>query len=129
MSLCLPWIDQAKSFRDPFMEIAALVPADACVAGKGLGEPQRGMLHYFGGIVTTPPEGSDEPCDYLLIQTNKAHEQDPAAPPGWTQIWCGGRDGEEHEHFTLYARNDLDEAPQPDILPPFPDLFSSYVPH
>jgi 4-amino-4-deoxy-L-arabinose transferase-like glycosyltransferase len=127
MSLCLPWIDRAKSFRDPFSEIAVLVPADACVAGKGIGEPQRGMLHYFAGIATTPPEGSGEPCDYLLIQTNKSREKDPAPPSGWTRIWSGSRPGEEQEHFTLYARSDMDEAPLPDFFP-IPDLLSSYAP-
>lgn len=127
MSLLLPWIDQAKSFREPFSEIATLVPTDACVAGKGLGEPQRGMLHYFAGIVTTLADGFDESCDYLLVQTNKAQLKDPAAPQGWTRIWCGGRDGEENEHFTLYARNELDEEPQADILDFF-DLLLAHSP-
>lgn len=107
MSLCLPWIDRAKSFREPFSEIAALIPQDACVAGTGLGEPQRGMLHYFAGLVTTPPESADEFCDYLIVQTNRRRELDHPPPPGWVPIWRGGRAGEANEQFTLYERSEL----------------------
>ena len=114
MSLLLPWIDEAKSFRTPFSAMATLIPDDACVAARGLGEPQRGMLHYFGGIITDPvTDANDTTCDYLLIQTNNARDKDPAPPQGWTQLWSGSRDGEENEHFTLYARDDLLESPPP----------------
>ena len=126
MSLCLPWIDHAKSFRSPFTELATLVPTDECVAGKGLGEPQRGMLHYFGGIVAAPAEDSDESCAFLIVQTNKASERNPAAPRGWAQIWSGSRAGEEQEHFTLYSRNDSEEMLLSNLFPA-PDLLSYYT--
>lgn len=111
MSLLLPWIDHAKSFRAPFSTIAALIPVRECVAALGLGEPQRGMLHYFAGIVTSAVNNPDDSsCDYFLVQTNKSRDRDRAAPPGWSPIWSGARAGEKQEHFTVYARNELIEA-------------------
>ena len=107
MSLLLPWIDHAKSFRAPFSAISAVVPEEECVASRALGEPQRGMLHYIAGIIPFPVSpGHEVECNYLLVQTNHDHERNVPAPPGWSPIWSGARDGERNESFTLFVSDD-----------------------
>jgi hypothetical protein len=49
----LRWMDAGKTYRPVVSAIASRVPPEArCVASADLGEPQRTMLHYFGGIRT-----------------------------------------------------------------------------
>ena len=77
------------------------------MASRALGEPQRGMLHYIAGIIPLPVSpGHEVECNYLLVQTNHDHERNVPAPPGWSPIWSGARDGEPNESFTLFVRDD-----------------------
>ena len=102
MTLLLPWIDHAKSFRDPFLELSRHHAAPGCVASAGLGEPQRAMLHYVAGIKTARLEVGGAPCEYLLVQLSN---EDAAArlPSGsWSLVWQGSRPGELRERFLLY---------------------------
>ena len=111
MSLHLPWLDQAKSFRQPFAEMAAMIQPDECLLQSGLGEPQRGMLHYIAGIVASDVVNDDGECRYLLVQTNHGEHLERSAPLGWQAIWQGARPGERDEAFTLYERNEDDYGP------------------
>jgi hypothetical protein len=102
MTLLLPWLDHAKSFREPFVELSRHHASSACVASAGLGEPQRAMLHYMAGIKTARLEVGGAPCEYLLLQVSK---EDAAArlPTGsWSLVWQGSRPGELREKFLLY---------------------------
>lgn len=105
MSLLLPWIDSAKSFRDPFMALAREIPPLTCLSSSGLGEPQRAMLHYYAGIKTLRTENGAEPCAYHLVQPPLGA---PAAPPPagtWTLVSRAARSGETREVFSLFARD------------------------
>ena len=110
MSLWLPWIDHAKSFRQPFEDVAAQIPVDVCLTGEGLGEPQRGMLHYVTGIISMPVANTGVECDFLLKQTNHRRDLDDPPPPGWMLLWRGGRPG-ELEQFSLYERSEDHDFP------------------
>jgi 4-amino-4-deoxy-L-arabinose transferase-like glycosyltransferase len=106
MTLLLPWLDYAKSFRGTFTELAARVPEGECVSSIGLGEPQRGMLDYIVGIRTHREETNAHDCRHLLVQTNYAREVPVVESRKWAFAWQGGRPGERDEIFTLFERRD-----------------------
>ena len=70
MTLLLPWIDSAKSFREPFNDLAMNIGATDCVSSEGLGEPQRAMLHYYTGLKTLRVEHDGLVCGLHLLQSN-----------------------------------------------------------
>jgi hypothetical protein len=102
MTLALPWIDDGKSFREPFTAIADHLMPGHCVASSGLGENQRGMLHYFAGVKTVAWNGVASPCWYLLVQVNHAGELPDVSGHEWSLLWHGSRAGEHDERFFLY---------------------------
>jgi 4-amino-4-deoxy-L-arabinose transferase-like glycosyltransferase len=102
MTLLLPWLDDAKSFRDPFMDLASRLPRDACVASQGLGEGQRGVLDYLAGLKTRRIETGATDCPYLLAQTRHDGSLRPLPAGEWDLVWRGARNGESRESFLLY---------------------------
>jgi 4-amino-4-deoxy-L-arabinose transferase-like glycosyltransferase len=101
MTLWLPWLDHAKSYRGMIADLQEHRPKLAgCVASRGLGEPQRAMLHYFAGMLTERREGAD--CPLLLIET--AENRPPEPGPQWRLAWRGTRPGDSKEWFWLFAR-------------------------
>ncbi len=108
MTLLLPWLDSAKSFREPFEELARNVSSTSCVSSEGAGEPQRGMLHYYTGLKTLRVEHDGLVCPLHLLQSNHKGRF-PALPYGeWELVWKGARRGETVERFQLYAGVPLD---------------------
>lgn len=107
MGLLLPWIDEAKSFRGPFDDLADHLEPANCVAGLEIGEGQRGMLEYVADLKTRAVEeaGVTE-CSLLLVQTSHSGQQ-PSLPAGeWRHVWHGARNGERTERFALFRRVD-----------------------
>ena len=103
-TLLLPWLDAGKSYRAMVVSMRQAMPARyTCVASVRLGEPQRGMLDYFGGILTKRVEAGAkrEDCDLLLMQGGAAEEN---TGPGWQKIWEGGRLGDRSERFRLFRK-------------------------
>src|SRR5262249_39350290 len=71
-TLWLPYIDSRRSYRPVAESLAALVPADSCVASRNLGEPQRALLEYLGNLVTVREEAQpDNGCSALLLQVGR----------------------------------------------------------
>ena len=104
MTLWLPYLDYGNSYRGLVAELKSRLPADAgCIANRALGEPQRAMLEYFGGIVTYPRDSTGHHCRVLLVQ---AWQRDGAPSVGrrWQLIWSGGRAGDGSERYWLYQR-------------------------
>ena len=106
-SLFIGWVDAGKTYRPVVAAIAGRVPSDArCVASVDLGEPQRAMLHYFGGIRTHRVEVDARAlgaCDYLLVQYRNGLSL--ATPPAdWQTIWEGTRAHDQVERFYLYGK-------------------------
>jgi hypothetical protein len=106
MTLLLPWLDYAKSFRSPFDELAAEIGDSRCLSSIGLGEPQRGMLDYFLGIKSAREEIHPRDCPFLVVQTNNAAESPDVSHHDWVMIWQGGRPGEAGERFSLFQRRE-----------------------
>lgn len=101
MTLWLPWLDHAKSYRGVILDMQAHRPKLAgCVASRNLTEPQRAMFHYFAGMVTTRAANAD--CPLLLVHTAVGTPPDPGAP--WKLAWRGTRPGDTKEWFWLFAR-------------------------
>jgi len=104
MLLMVGWADHAKSYRGMIASLShAITPTTQCVAGSGLGESQRALLHYFAGIRTQRIDavGPGGECDLLLVQSRR-----PEPPLGhpWQLVWEGHRPGDKDERFRLYQR-------------------------
>jgi 4-amino-4-deoxy-L-arabinose transferase-like glycosyltransferase len=103
MSLWLPYIDEGKTYRGMIASLQQVLPQHECVASRGLGEPQRAMLDYFGNLRTQRLERmATNPCGLLLTQGTIANEE-PAASD-WHKIWEGARPGDKVERYRLYQR-------------------------
>ena len=104
MTLGVPLVDQARSYRGVAARLMAAMPADVkCVARRNVGDAQRALLDYFVGLRTVreefPPAAR---CDVLLVQA--APQREPLAERAWAEIWRGSRPGDRHELFILYQR-------------------------
>lgn len=103
-TLFIGWADNAKSYRSVVASLGKALPGGhGCISSRGLGEAQRAMLHYFGGIITWREEVPERRrrCDLLLVQ---GHPQAEPDPPGWTRVWEGGRPRDRDERYWLFQR-------------------------
>ena len=105
MTLGLPLVDQARSYRGVAARIAAELPVDLrCIARRNMGDAQRALLDYFASIRTVREESpAAARCNALLVQA--APLKTPAVGPGWTEAWRGSRPGDRNELFILYRRD------------------------
>jgi hypothetical protein len=104
MTLFVASIDSRKSYRKVVAELrAVLPPAYKCIVTRHVGESERAMLEYFGGLVMFREESAMERsgCRVLLVQTRSAEERG-ALDPNNTPLWQGGRSGTPAERFLLY---------------------------
>ena len=101
MTLWISWLDYAKTYRYVAEDMRGHWPPVAgCVASRGLGEPQRAMFEYFGGLVMVP--GRNANCPLLLVETSS-----PDMPADGTRLklaWRGTRPGDTKEWFWLFQR-------------------------
>ena len=106
MSLWLPILDYAKSYRPVAEDLARHIPGDAgCVSSWGVGASQRASFHYFGGILTKRESPDNEPTCRLLLVQGSGHEAKDSLPSGWEKQWEGRRAGDRDESYRLYRRN------------------------
>jgi 4-amino-4-deoxy-L-arabinose transferase-like glycosyltransferase len=98
MTLWLPWLDHAKSYRGVIADMQRARPRGECVTPRNLTEPQRAMFDYFAGV---RPGGAQ--CPLLLVHTSSA--QAPAPGEGWRLRWQGTRPGDTKEFFWLFERS------------------------
>jgi hypothetical protein len=104
MTLGVPLVDQARSYRAVSSRIVAALPPDfRCVARRNVGDAQRALLDYFVNMTTVRDDiPAADRCRALLVQA--APLRIPSADPGWTEAWRGSRPGDRNELFILYAR-------------------------
>ena len=95
MTLWLPFLDDAKSYRAVATAMQGNVPANTCVSGRNLTEPQRAVFHYYSGVI------AGRECPLLLVHTDKPVA--PALNREWTLVWRGTRPGDEKEFFWLFS--------------------------
>ena len=110
VTLHLPWLEQAKSYRGVFTELRRQLPENpGCVAdlkSRRLRESERGLLHYVVGItsehIETPAETA---CDWIIAELRlPAHAPDLDLGQGWHRVWQGHRPGDQRDLFILFRR-------------------------
>lgn len=102
MTLWLPWLDFAKSYRSVFASMP-ISDNSVCVASIGLGEGERAMLRYITGHNPVRREVSpDAPCTFLLVQKEVAFGEPDIDLNIWNIVWKGARPGITNERFWLY---------------------------
>ena len=104
-TLLLPWIDVAKSYRSPFVDLKTRLASEwretDCVASPGLGESEAPMLDYFAGIRYVPANDPHaRSCRWLIVQGVRGAVPDPGE--SWTPFWQGARLGDKHESLVMY---------------------------
>ena len=105
MTLWLPWLDSGKSYRNMIISLKQALPAQhGCIGGEYLGDGQRAMLQYFGGITTQ--RNARRRCDWLLVQGNRV-ARSVGDESEWKKIWEGSRTGDKSERYRLYQRNTI----------------------
>lgn len=104
MTLGLPLIDQARSYRGVAGELRAALGEPACTLGAGVGDAQRALIDYFIGLrlvrVDSPRAAR---CDTLLAQESSGRAS-PVDAAAWRETWRGSRPGDRSEAFVLYRR-------------------------
>ncbi|MDO4877818.1 MAG: glycosyltransferase family 39 protein [Neisseria sp.] len=102
MTLFLPWLDAAKSYRPVVERMEAALPGDLkggrdCFSiGGGLSAARIAWREY-GSL---PFDVGESGCGYLLIQATSPD----GIPKGWQEVWQGGRPRNKNERFMLLRR-------------------------
>jgi 4-amino-4-deoxy-L-arabinose transferase-like glycosyltransferase len=112
LTLWLPWLDTAKSYRGVFASMQRALPMDyGCLASQNLGEHERAMLEYVTGIISVRREARPgAPCDFMLLQ-GIAGDQRVSLQGGWQLVWKGNRPGDNSQRFSLFQRKSDVGAP------------------
>ena len=104
-TIWLPYLDSRRSYHPVAESLMQQLPAGtSCLASRDLGEPQRALIEYFGGIVPVRDDlAAANTCLLLLLQVGR---DDSDTPPdsSWQKIWEGHRRGDDTERFLLFQR-------------------------
>lgn len=106
MTLWLPTVDRAKTYRAVVMQAQAVLPDDyRCIEPLRLGDAQLASFAYFGGLRFG---SATEGCD-LMLRQDAGQFGEPGNPRGqaWTLLWEGHRASDTHERFRLYQLHDI----------------------
>ncbi len=103
LTLLLPLLDYARSYRVQIERIARHVPREECVATLGVPRAEIAALQYFGGFrveaVAAPPQTR---CDWLLVlETRHRPHRDV---PGWQWISTERRPTDRDEVTSVFRR-------------------------
>ncbi|SNR63608.1 4-amino-4-deoxy-L-arabinose transferase [Methylobacillus rhizosphaerae] len=116
MTLWLPWIDNARSYKHVMLELQAALPAQhTCISSYGMGPAQIALMDYYTGFTVQPqPLLHTEPaCDLLLVQEYSSH---PHRTPGshWQLLWEGSRALDRRESFRLFIPGETTDQVEED---------------
>ncbi len=103
MTLLLPPLDYARSYRPLVQRIAQHVPVEACIAAPGLARGQLAALQHLGGFqVDAVTSIKRSPCQYLLQMETRQRPSDVG--PGWQLLAREKRNKNEDEITAVYRR-------------------------
>jgi 4-amino-4-deoxy-L-arabinose transferase-like glycosyltransferase len=103
MTLWLPLLDYARSYRPLLQRIARHVPANACISAPGMPRSQIVALEYLARYrvdARTPAEQTT--CEYLLIVEQAKAPR--AVPAGWQLVARERRPSDREELTAIYRR-------------------------
>ncbi|QJC26345.1 glycosyltransferase family 39 protein [Ralstonia solanacearum] len=116
MTLWLPTIDYAKTYREVAQSAALALPRTrACVQPIRIGDAQLASFAYFGHIRFGNPEDN---CD-ILLRHDPYEYGDPSSMPNyeWRIIWEGRRPADRDERFRMYRLTEAAKATHPPPVP------------
>ncbi|MEO8835303.1 MAG: hypothetical protein ABI364_01035 [Caldimonas sp.] len=100
MTLLLPPLDNARSYRAMVQRIVREVPADTCIAAPGMGRAEVVALEYLGHWrVDAMTPASRTRCDFLLLARA---QKNPGAP--WQVLAREQRNRNDDEVTDIYRR-------------------------
>jgi hypothetical protein len=103
MTLLLPPLDQARSYRSLVQRVAKLVPAGTCIAAPGVSRGQVVALEYLGGFhVDAVTPAATARCEYLLQMQTRQLTRSPG--DGWTLLARERRNTSDEEITAVYRR-------------------------
>ncbi len=105
MSLLLPVVDHARSFKPLVMRVARHIPADQCLSTPGIQRSLQAGLEYFGGLHVDGARDIDSTrCRYLLRLEAKRKAYKP--PAGWERIAREVQTTNRNEWAMVYRRRE-----------------------
>jgi 4-amino-4-deoxy-L-arabinose transferase-like glycosyltransferase len=109
MTLWLPLLDHARSYRPLVQRLATHLPANGCVATQNVSRSQLAALEVHGTWrLSLDPRTTD--CAWLLLghrehlNTPEARQETPVVP-GWTLVARERRPADRDEVMLVYRRN------------------------
>ena len=105
MTLWLPLLDHARSYRPLMQRIAQRIPSGACVAAPGVPRAQLAALEYLGRFrVDATASPATTKCEFLMqMETRRKPGQ---AGPRWQRIASERRPTDREEITAIYRRVD-----------------------
>jgi hypothetical protein len=104
MTLWLPLLDHARSYRVLIERIARHVPRSACIVAVGLPRGQLVALEYFGGYeVDARKPATDGRCN-VLVRLEQRRGARPPPPAGWDLVAQERRPYDRDEVTAIYRR-------------------------
>jgi hypothetical protein len=103
MTLLLPPLDHARSYRSLVQRIAQQVPTDACISAPGVPRAQIVALEHLGGYrVDAVTPAASARCEFLL----QLESREPSRAPGprWQLVTRERRNTSEQEITAIYRR-------------------------
>lgn len=105
MTLWLPLLDYARSYRPLIQRVAQQLPAGACINTDGLTRSQLAALTVHGDLALAP-QPDDPACDWLLVAWNESRNLRfvPPSRTGWRWIAKAERPTDRAESILIYRR-------------------------
>jgi 4-amino-4-deoxy-L-arabinose transferase-like glycosyltransferase len=103
MTLWLPVLDYARSYRPLMERIARHVPRNACISAQDLSRGQIVALEHMAGYrvdAAAPP--STTACDFMLRLEQRSKPKPP--PAGWSLVARERRPSDAEEITAIYRR-------------------------
>lgn len=111
MSLLLPVLDYARSYRPLIDRLAQHVPSDACVIAVGLRVGELAALEYHGGWrveaepsieAATSKRGTG--CEFLMTSVRNTVPSETLTRPGWSLLARERLPTDRQEQTAVYRR-------------------------
>jgi 4-amino-4-deoxy-L-arabinose transferase-like glycosyltransferase len=103
MTLLLPLLDYARSYRAHVVQLARHIPPEACIAAPKLSRALTAALEYHGRWrVDAAADPASTSCPILLLQGTVRNE--PLAPLGWQRVAVERRPADKTELSAVFRR-------------------------